>query len=66
MADKLEDIKKALIDPVLIVPHKYDNAMRNYYLFYKLKKDYLLVSVKYLNGGGFVATAFITKKIIRR
>ena len=27
--------------------------------------QYLHVSVKYLNGEGFVATAFLTKKIIR-
>jgi hypothetical protein len=66
MSDKLDDIKKALENPTLIIPHKYDDSMRNYYLYYKLKKDYLLVSVKYLNGEGFVATSFITKKIIKR
>jgi len=66
MSDKLEDIKKALINPTLIVSHKFDDTMRNYYLYYKLEKDYLLVSVKYLNGEGYVATSFITKKIIKR
>jgi len=40
--------------------------MKNYSLYYKLEKDYLLVSVKYLNGRGFVATSFITKKLIKR
>ena len=66
MSDKLRDLKKALANPTLIVPHKFDNTMRNYYLYYKLEKDYLLVSVKYLNGEGYVATSFITKKIIKR
>ena len=66
MADKLEDIKQTLIKPTLIVPHKFDDAMRNYYLYYKHKKQYLLVSVKYLNGEGYVASSFITRKIIRR
>ena len=66
MANKLEDIKRALINPLIIVPHKYNENMKNYYLYYKLDKDYLLVSVKYLNGNGFVATAFITKKIMKR
>ena len=66
MSSRLEDIKKTLIKPDLIVQHKYDDSMRNYYLYYKLDKEYLLVSVNYLNGGGYVATAFMTKKIIRR
>jgi len=66
MSDKFRDLKKALVNPTLIVPHKFDNTMRNYYLYYKLEKDYLLVSVKYLNGEGYVATSFITKKIIKR
>lgn len=66
MSNKLDEIKNTLRNPTLIVPHKYDDSMRNYYWFYKLEKEYLLVSVKYLNGNGFVATAFITKKIIRR
>ncbi len=66
MSNKLEDIKKALINPTLVMPHRFDDSMRNYYLYYKLKKDYLLVSVKYLNGSGFVATSFITKYIKRR
>ena len=66
MSDKLENVKRALTNPTLVVPHKYDDKMRNYYLFLKLEKDYLLVSVKYLNGEGYVATAFITKKIIKR
>jgi len=66
MADKLEDVKKALTNPTLIVPHKFSDDMRNYYLNYKDKSRYLLVSVKYLNGGGYVSTSFITRKIIRR
>ena len=66
ISNRLEDIKKALIKPDLIVPHKYDDEMRNYYLYYKIDKEYLLVSVKYLNGEGFIATAFMTQKIVKR
>ncbi len=66
MSNKLEDVKRALINPLLIIPHKFDDTMRNYYIYYKLEKHYLLVSVKYLNGDGYVATAFITRKIIKR
>jgi len=66
MPDKMDDIRKALTNPTIIVPHKYAEDMRNYYLYYKSNRTYLLVSVKYLNGEGYVATSFITKKIIKR
>jgi len=62
----VEEIKNTLINPTLIVPHKIDNMRRNYYTYYKEKKRYLLVAVKYLNGEGYVTTSFITRKIIRR
>jgi len=66
MSDRLEDVKRTLINPDLIISHKYDENKRNYYLHYKLTKDYLLVSVRYLNGGGYIVTAFITKKLVKR
>ncbi|MEK6891258.1 MAG: PBECR2 nuclease fold domain-containing protein [Nanoarchaeota archaeon] len=62
----LFQIKETLVKPDLIVQHKFDATMRNYYIYLKDKKKYLLVSVKYLNGDGYVATAFIAGKIIRR
>lgn len=66
MANRLKDIEKNLTNPTLIIPHKFDEKMRNYYLYYKNISRYLLVLVKYLNGDGYVATSFITRKIIRR
>jgi hypothetical protein len=66
MTNYLEDIKKALENPTTIMDQKFDKTMKNYYFHYKLKNRYLLVGVKYLNGEGFVTTAFITRKIIRR
>jgi len=62
----LEDIKNTLVNPTLIVPHKFDDNKRNYYSHYKDKNRYLLVVVKYLNGKGYISTAFITRKIIKR
>jgi hypothetical protein len=44
MSDKLEYIKKALQNPTIIVPHKYEEIMRNYYLYNKSEREYLLVS----------------------
>lgn len=66
MAQYLEDIKNTLIKPDFISPHKFDPNRRNYYIYYKEKNRYLLVSVKYLNGEGYIATSFITRKTIRR
>ncbi|MEK6926014.1 MAG: PBECR2 nuclease fold domain-containing protein [Nanoarchaeota archaeon] len=66
MSSILNDIKNTLTNPDLIINHKFDDSMRNYYAYYKRKDRYLLVSVKYLNGRGYVATSFIARKIIRR
>ncbi len=62
----LEEIKDTLINPALIVEHKYDETKRNYYKHYKDKQRYLLVVVKYLNGDGYISTAFMTRRIIKR
>lgn len=66
MEQHLEDIKQTLINPTLILPHKFHPYKRNYYTYFKDRKRYLLVSVKYLNGEGHVVTAFITNKIIKK
>lgn len=64
--NKLEEIRQVLENPDFVVPHKFDNSMRNYFRYYKTEKQYLLVSVKYLNGNGFIATTFFTTKITKR
>ncbi|MAG02090.1 hypothetical protein CMI42_02030 [Candidatus Pacearchaeota archaeon] len=66
MEQRLEDIKKTLVNPTTITHHKHDENRRNYYLYYKEKKRYLLVAVRYLNGEGYVSTSFITRKIIKK
>ena len=65
MENYLEEIKNTLIKPLIIIPNKYDETKANYYKYLKERKQYLLV-VKYLNGEGFVLTAFITPHIKRR
>jgi hypothetical protein len=64
--NKLEDIIKALQNPSLIVVNKFDENKRNYYLFDKEIKRYLLVAVKYLNGKDHISTAFIARNIKKR
>mgnify|MGYP001613027425 FL=1 len=63
LSDKIENIKDTLLYPLTIKNSKYDERVRFYYKFYKKLSKYLLVSVKYLNGEGFVITAFYTNKL---
>ncbi|MBI2631391.1 hypothetical protein HYW75_00115 [Candidatus Pacearchaeota archaeon] len=66
MANYFEEIKETLKAPAFIILHSLDNTKANYYTYIKNEKAYLLVGVKYLNGEGFVTTAFLTRKINRK
>lgn len=66
ISDKIEEIKTTLTKPTIITLHKYDDNMRNYYRYQKETHDYLLVVVKYLNGNGYIATAFYTSKLMKK
>lgn len=65
MIGQLERIQDALIKPLLIKKAEFDRNLRYYYSYFKDRTtaNYLLVLVKYLNGKGFVITAFYTNKI---
>ncbi len=63
MSGRLEEIKETLISPDVINKFEYDMNVRVYYKYYKIRKEYLLVSVKYLNGKGFIITSFYTNVI---
>jgi hypothetical protein len=63
MSDQAEQVKDTLRYPDKIMPFSYDAAVSFYYRYYKEKKQYLFISVKYLNGEGFVITSFYTDKI---
>mgnify|MGYP001582111572 CR=1 FL=1 len=62
LANKIENIKDTISSPLIIGKSKYDENVRYYQKYYKKLSKYLLVSVKYLNGEGFVITAFYTAK----
>ncbi len=66
MSNKLEEVKLSLTLPTIIVPHKYDDKTANYYRYQKETRDYILTIVKYLNGDGFIKSAFFTQKLVRR
>ena len=68
MSDKVYEIEEIIKNPLIIITDEEDERVRYYYKYYKnikQKAKYLLVSVKYLNGGGYVITSFYTDKIKR-
>jgi len=57
-----EEIKKTLINPLRITQKSKNKVF--YYQYFKFKKlpyRYLRVIVRYLNGNGFVITAYFVK-----
>ncbi|MEX0920984.1 MAG: PBECR2 nuclease fold domain-containing protein [Candidatus Pacearchaeota archaeon] len=66
MHESLEKIKEVIKNPLTIRKGEFDNKVNYFYKEYKEmspKERYLFISVKYLNGDGFVITAFYTNKI---
>ncbi len=66
LSNSLEDIKETLAKPLIMVLSKDDKTKYHYYRNLKNMQGYLLVSVKYLNGKGFITTIFWTSKIKRK
>ena len=65
MENYLEDIKIMIERPEKIVPHD-DASVNDYYKYYKHKKSknkFLKVVVKYLNGDGYILSAYFVPKI---
>lgn len=62
MANRLEQIKDALLHPDTVTTIEDDPDVRFYYRYDKSRKEYLCISVKYLNGEGFIITSFHTDK----
>lgn len=60
---KPEEIEEALKNPDVINSSDRDESVRWYYKYNKQRKRYFKVSVKYLNGKGYVITAHYTRKI---
>ena len=63
--EPIEDIKDVLENPLAIRYEDDESVLYFYKEFKQMPKleRYLMVSVKYLNGNGFVITAFFTNKI---
>ena len=61
MTNHLEEIKQTLINPDKIVGSINNNTKINYYKYYKERRKHLKTIVKYLNGKGFIITAYFVK-----
>ena len=64
MTNYLESIKDVLISPNKIINSVNDNTKANYYKYNKKRKQHMKVIVKYLNGKGFVISAYFVRSII--
>lgn len=66
LSNHLEDIANTLRDPLKITKYSLDEDVRYYYKFLKhriVPEKYLVIIVKYLNGTGFVISAFFERYI---
>ena len=66
MHNQLDSIKETLTHPTAVRHYEEGKSVKYYYKEFKNRtpsERYLLVSVKYLNGVGFIITSFFTNKI---
>ena len=58
-----EELIKVLQAPIRILLSDRDSNVAWYFIYNKLRRRYLKVSVRYLNGEGYVITTHYTAKI---
>ncbi|MBI4141195.1 hypothetical protein HY485_05150 [Candidatus Woesearchaeota archaeon] len=63
MTNQTERIVETLEQPDKIITSPEDSSLNYYFKHYKASGRFLLVAAKYLNGTGFIITAFYTTKI---
>lgn len=66
MANYLEEIRETIKNPAKITDYNQSDNIKYYYKYFKHRESsnkYLLVVVKYLNGEGFIVTAYFMKSI---
>ena len=62
----VNEFETVLNKPTKIVEYTHDKSVCYYYKHFKSRKDkpaFLLIIVKYLNGEGFIITAYFVRKI---
>ncbi|MEK6825999.1 MAG: PBECR2 nuclease fold domain-containing protein [Nanoarchaeota archaeon] len=66
MHDQIESIQDTLKNPMTIRYFEQDETVVYFYKDFKYRNPlerYLLISVKYLNGEGYIITSFFTNKV---
>ena len=63
MANQVERIIETLQYPTTILQFHDDPKVHFYFRYYKDRGEYLFISVKYLNGEGFLITSYYTDSI---
>lgn len=63
MVNEVENIITTIENPDKMIESPRDVSLHYYFRYWKLQRSYLLVAVKYLNGEGFVVTAFYSTKL---
>lgn len=59
----LQDFSAVLENPLKIIADEYDEQVNYYYKHFKDTAKYLLLLVKYLNGKGYIITAYFVRNI---
>ncbi|MBI4154537.1 hypothetical protein HY498_00420 [Candidatus Woesearchaeota archaeon] len=66
MQNKIQEIIDTLENPLKITDYCLEKEIKYYYRYHKERKSkakYMIVIVKYLNGKGFIITAYFTEAI---
>jgi hypothetical protein len=58
----IEQIMETLAKPIKLLQFNLDDLW-HYYLYYKYKRKYVRVIVKYLNGEGYIVTSYFMGNI---
>lgn len=63
MVNQVEQIRATLEHPDVIIQASSDPQVHFYFKYYKERREYLFISIKYLNGEGFIITSHYTDKL---
>lgn len=63
VAPYLKEFEATLKLPTKVTQYPYDKHTQYFYRYFKSEGHYLLIIVKYLNGEGFIITAYFVGKI---
>ncbi len=66
VAHYLQELENTILNPTKITSYEYNDLIKYYYKYFKHKKGsskYFLIIVKYLNGEGYIITAYFVRYI---